>query len=54
MECPKCNGDGFRIVEDVENYFMKECENCGGQGIDPNDDGTGTFLCEICGGRELE
>jgi hypothetical protein len=36
---------------------MKECENCGGQGIDPNDDGTGTFLCEVCGGSckvELE
>jgi hypothetical protein len=28
----------------------KECENCGGQGVDPGDDGTGTFLCTICGG----
>lgn len=28
----------------------KECENCGGQGVDPNDDGACTFLCALCGG----
>jgi len=38
-----------QIAKDL-GYLKKECTNCGGQGIDPNDDGTGTMMCEICGG----
>lgn len=30
--------------------MKQECENCAGQGIDPNDEGCGEMLCEICGG----
>lgn len=29
---------------------MRECTNCGGTGVSPNDDGNGTILCEICCG----
>lgn len=32
-ECPKCNGDGFVNVEDVEIQALKECPICKGEGV---------------------
>jgi DnaJ-class molecular chaperone len=32
MKCSKCNGEGFLIIEDVENYFIRECPECEGEG----------------------
>jgi RecJ-like exonuclease len=31
MECPKCKGEGFLVVEDIE-YVIKECSICKGEG----------------------
>jgi DnaJ-class molecular chaperone len=32
LNCPKCNGEGFLIIEDIE-YVIKECPVCKGEGI---------------------
>lgn len=32
---------------------MIECSNCGGQGIGPNDDGTGSLVCDLCKGNGM-
>jgi DnaJ-class molecular chaperone len=33
VTCPKCKGEGFLIIEDVENYYIKECSICNGEGV---------------------
>jgi DnaJ-class molecular chaperone len=32
MMCPKCKGEGFLIIEDVEILSVKECPKCEGEG----------------------
>jgi DnaJ-class molecular chaperone len=32
-KCPKCDGEGFIIVEDVEILAVKECSKCKGEGV---------------------
>lgn len=36
-ECPECEGEGYLIIEDVDEYHLRECKKCKGEGVVGND-----------------